>query len=252
MTENPFARSAAMLGEDAMTRLQSARVAVFGVGGVGGYVCEALVRSGIGTLDVFDKDDVSVTNLNRQIIALRSTVGQDKVSVLAARMRDINPDVVINEHKVFYLPENADDFDLSQYDYVVDAVDTVAAKIELAVRCEQLNVPLIAAMGAGNKLDPSKLQIADVYKTSVCPLARAMRTTLRQKGVKHLTVAYSTEEPLRPVEAIDNGGMRKDVPGSMAFVPSAMGLLIASHVVRVLSGRGLPPPPAPRARDFIP
>ena len=235
MTENPFARSAAMLGEDAMTRLQAARVAVFGVGGVGGYVCEALVRSGIGTLDVFDKDDVSVTNLNRQIIALRSTVGQDKVSVLAARMRDINPDVVINEHKVFYLPENADDFDLSQYDYVVDAVDTVAAKIELAVRCEQLNVPLIAAMGAGNKLDPSKLQIADVYKTSVCPLARAMRTTLRQKGVKHLTVAYSTEEPLRPVEAIDNGGMRKDVPGSMAFVPSAMGLLIASHVVRQIA-----------------
>ena len=235
MTENPFARSAAMLGEDAMTRLQSARVAVFGVGGVGGYVCEALVRSGIGTLDVFDKDDVSVTNLNRQIIALRSTVGQDKVSVLAARMRDINPDVVINEHKVFYLPENADDFDLNQYDYVVDAVDTVAAKIELAVRCEQLNVPLIAAMGAGNKLDPSKLQIADVYKTSVCPLARAMRTTLRKKGVKHLTVAYSTEEPLRPVEAIDNGGMRKDVPGSMAFVPSAMGLLIASHVVRQIA-----------------
>ena len=235
MTENPFARSAAMLGEDAMTRLQSARVAVFGVGGVGGYVCEALVRSGIGTLDVFDKDDVSVTNLNRQIIALRSTVGQDKVSVLAARMRDINPDVVINEHKVFYLPDNADDFDLSQYDYVVDAVDTVAAKIELAVRCEQLNVPLIAAMGAGNKLDPSKLQIADVYKTSVCPLARAMRTTLRKKGVKHLTVAYSTEEPLRPVEAIDNEGRRKDVPGSMAFVPSAMGLLIASHVVRSLA-----------------
>jgi tRNA A37 threonylcarbamoyladenosine dehydratase len=235
MTENPFARSAAMLGEDAMTRLQSARVAVFGVGGVGGYVCEALVRSGIGTLDVFDKDDVSVTNLNRQIIALRSTVGQDKVSVLAARMRDINPDVVINEHKVFYLPDNADDFDLSQYDYVVDAVDTVAAKIELAVRCEQLNVPLIAAMGAGNKLDPSKLKSADVYKTSVCPLARAMRTTLRKKGVKHLTVAYSTEEPLRPVEAIDNGGMRKDVPGSMAFVPSAMGLLIASHVVRQIA-----------------
>ena len=235
MMESPFARSAAMLGEEALARLQSARVAVFGVGGVGGYVCEALVRSGVGTLDVFDKDDVSITNLNRQIIALHSTIGQDKVSVLAARMRDINPAVVINEHKVFYLPENADDFDLRQYDYVVDAVDTVAAKIELAVRCELLGVPLIAAMGAGNKLDPSKLQIADVYKTSVCPLARAMRTTLRKKGVKHLTVAYSTEEPLRPVEAIDNGGMRKDVPGSMAFVPSAMGLLIASHVVRQLA-----------------
>ena len=247
MTENPFARSAAMLGEDAMTRLQSARVAVFGVGGVGGYVCEALVRSGIGTLDVFDKDDVSVTNLNRQIIALHSTVGQDKVSVIAARMRDINPDVVIHEHKMFYLPENADEVDLTAYDFVVDAVDTVAAKIELAVRCEHLGVPLIAAMGAGNKLDPSKLLISDIYKTSVCPLARAMRTTLRKKGVKHLTVAYSTEEPVRPAgarlaaEAIDSedqsltGSRRKDVPGSAAFVPSAMGLLIASYVVRKLS-----------------
>ena len=230
-----FQRISALLGDDAMAHLQAARVAVFGVGGVGGYVCEALVRSGVGTLDVFDRDDVSVTNLNRQIIALHSTVGQDKVSVIAARMRDINPDVVIHEHKLFYLPENADDIDLSQYDFVVDAVDTVAAKVELAVRCEQLGVPLIAAMGAGNKLDPSKLQIADVYKTSVCPLARAMRTTLRKKGVKRLTVAYSTEEPLHPVEAIDNGGMRKDVPGSMAFVPSAMGLLIASHVVRQIA-----------------
>ena len=230
-----FQRTAALLGEEAMQRLQSARVAVFGVGGVGGYVCEALVRSGVGTLDVFDKDDVSVTNLNRQIIALHSTIGQDKVSVLADRMRDINPAVAINEHKMFYLPENADEIDLSAYDFVVDAVDTVAAKIELAVRCERLGVPLIAAMGAGNKLDPSKLQIADVYKTNICPLARAMRTTLRKKGVKRLTVAYSTEEPLRPAQAIDDGsGRRKDVPASAAFVPSAMGLLIASHVVRSL------------------
>ena len=231
-----FSRIAALLGEDAMTRLKAARVAVFGVGGVGGYVVEALVRSGVGTVDVFDKDDVSITNLNRQIIALHSTVGQDKVSVIANRMRDINPDVVINEHKMFYLPDNADEIDLTQYDFVVDAVDTVAAKIELAVRCEQLGVPLIAAMGAGNKLDPSKLQISDIYKTSVCPLARAMRTALRKKGVKHLTVAWSTEEALRPASAIDDGsGLRKDVPGSTAFVPSAMGLLIASHVVRRLA-----------------
>ena len=236
-----FARTEALLGASAMARLQSARVAVFGVGGVGGYVVEALVRSGVGTLDVFDKDDVSVTNLNRQIIALHSTVGQDKVSVIAGRMRDINPDVVIHEHKMFYLPENADEIDLSQYDFVVDAVDTVAAKIELAVRCEQLGVPLIAAMGAGNKLDPSKLLISDIYKTSVCPLARAMRTMLRKKGVKHLTVAWSTEEALRPVETIDDenqrpgGNRRKDVPASAAFVPSAMGLLIASHVVRTLA-----------------
>ena len=236
--QNAFSRISALLGEEAMQRLHSARVAVFGVGGVGGYVVEALVRSGVGTVDVFDKDDVSVTNLNRQIIALQSSVGQDKVSVIAARMRDINPDVVIHEHKMFYLPENADEIDLTVYDFVVDAVDTVAAKIELAVRCEAANIPLIAAMGAGNKLDPSKLQIADVYKTSVCPLARAMRTTLRKKGVKHLTVAYSTEEPVCPAQAIDNegqslaGSRRKDVPASAAFVPSAMGLLIASHVVR--------------------
>ena len=229
-----FARTSALLGEEAMTRLLSARVAVFGVGGVGGYVVEALVRSGIGAVDVFDKDDVSITNLNRQIIALHSTVGQGKVSVIAQRMRDINPDVVIHEHKMFYLPENADEIDLTTFDYVVDAVDTVAAKIELAVRCEALGVPLIAAMGAGNKLDPSKLLISDIYKTSVCPLARAMRTTLRKKGVKRLTVAWSTEEPLRPVQTLDNEGLRKDVPASAAFVPSAMGLLIASHVVRQL------------------
>ena len=230
-----FARTAALLGAEAMQRLQQARVAVFGVGGVGGYVVEALVRSGVGTLDVFDKDDVSVTNLNRQIIALQSTVGQDKVSVIARRMRDINPAVVINECKMFYLPENADEVDLTRYDFVVDAVDTVAAKMELAIRCERLGVPLIAAMGAGNKLDPSRLQIADIYKTSVCPLARAMRTALRKKDVKHLTVAYSTEEPLRLAQAIDNEGRRKDIPGSTAFVPSAMGLLIASHVVRQLA-----------------
>ena len=234
-----FMRSAALLGDSAMARLQSARVAVFGVGGVGGYVCEALVRSSVGALDVFDKDDVSITNLNRQIIALHSTVGQDKVSVLAARMRDINPDVVICEHKMFYLQENADEIDLTQYDFVVDAVDTVAAKIELAVRCEAANIPLIAAMGAGNKLDPSKLLISDVYKTSVCPLARAMRNTLRKKGVQHLTVAYSTEEPVPfpedgPVIEAENG---RHPPASMAFVPSAMGLLIASHVVRKLTGK---------------
>ena len=238
MSESPFARIAALLGEEAMARLQSARVAVFGVGGVGGYVVEALVRSGVGAVDVFDKDDVSVTNLNRQIIALHSTIGQDKVSVIAQRMRDINPGVVINEHKMFYLPENADDIDLTAFDFVVDAVDTVAAKIELAVRCEASGVPLIAAMGAGNKLDPSKLLISDIYKTSVCPLARAMRNTLRKKGVKHLTVAWSTEEPVRPVTAIEDAspsGPRKDVPASAAFVPSAMGLLIASHVVRQLT-----------------
>lgn len=233
-----LSRTAALLGDAAMDRLASARVAVFGVGGVGGYVCEALVRSGVGTLDVFDNDTVSISNLNRQIIALHSTIGQDKVSVIAARMRDINPHVTVNEHKMFYLPENADEVDLSVYDYVVDAVDTVAAKLELAVRCEAGGIPLIAAMGAGNKLDPSRLQITDIYKTSVCPLARAMRTALRKRGVKHLTVAYSTEEPVTPPAdaprlSAENG---RTPPGSTAFVPSAMGLLIASHIIRRVFG----------------
>lgn len=231
-----FSRTAALLGEAAMARLRTARVAVFGVGGVGGYVCEALVRSGVGAIDVFDRDDVSVTNLNRQIIALHSTVGQDKAEVIARRLQDINPEVTIHAHRMFYLPENADEIDLTRYDFVVDAVDTVAAKIELALRCEQLGVPLVAAMGAGNKLDPGKLQISDISKTSVCPLARAMRTALRKKGVKHLTVAWSAEEPLRPATAIEGDSpTRKDVPASAIFVPAAMGLLIASHVVRSLA-----------------
>lgn len=232
-----FSRSVNLLREEGFARLQRAHVAVFGVGGVGGYVCEALVRSGVGAIDIFDNDDVSLSNLNRQIIALHSTVGQDKVTVMAARLRDINPAAAIGTHHMFYLPENADEIDLSRYDYVVDAVDTVAAKLELALRCDRLNVPLISAMGAGNKLDPSKLHVADLYATSVCPLARAMRTVCRKKGIRRLTVAYSTEEPVRPAQVSDAGdGRRKDIPASMAFVPAAMGLLIASHVVRQLSG----------------
>ena len=231
-----FSRSVALLQEEGFARLRQARVAVFGVGGVGGYVCEALVRSGLRRLDIFDMDDVSETNLNRQVIALHSTLGQDKCETMAARLRDIDPEAEIVCRRMFYLPENADSVDLTQYDYVVDAVDTVAAKIELALRCTSLNVPLIAAMGAGNKLDPSRLQIADISKTSVCPRARAMRTALRKRGVTHLTVAYSTEEPVRPAAPIDpDSGRRKDVPGSMVFVPAAMGLLIASHVVRQLA-----------------
>jgi len=231
-----YSRSINLLREEGFARLRAARVAVFGVGGVGGYVCEALVRSGVKRIDIFDSDDVSLSNLNRQIIALHSTVGQDKVTVMAARLRDIDPEAEIVCRRMFYLPENADTVDLSCYDFVVDAVDTVAAKIELAVRCDALGIPLIAAMGAGNKLDPSKLQLADIYKTSVCPLARAMRTTLRKKGVKRLTVAYSTEEPVRPAVVADaEDGRRKDIPASMVFVPAVMGLLIASHVVRQLA-----------------
>lgn len=231
-----FSRSIALLQPEGFSRLQTARVAVFGVGGVGGYVCEALVRSGVTQLDIFDKDDVSESNLNRQVIALHSTLGQDKCAAMAARLQDINPEARIVCHRMFYLPENAEEIDLTRYDYVVDAVDTVAAKIELAVRCERLQVPLIAAMGAGNKLDPSKLRIADISQTSVCPLARAVRQTLRKKGVRRLTVAYSTEEPVRPAEPLQaEAGLRKDVPGSMIFVPAAMGLLIASHIVRHIS-----------------
>ena len=231
-----YSRSINLLRQEGFDRLRQAKVAVFGVGGVGGYVCEALVRSGVRCIDLYDHDDVSLSNLNRQIIALHSTLGQDKVSAMADRLHDIEPEAQIGCHRMFYLPENADEIDLSQYDYVVDAVDTVAAKIELAVRCDALHVPLIAAMGAGNKLDPSKLLIADVYKTSVCPLARAMRTTLRKKGVKRLTVAYSTEEPVQPaVQTEAEDGRRKSIPASMVFVPAAMGLLIASHVVRQLA-----------------
>ncbi|MBQ5641562.1 MAG: tRNA threonylcarbamoyladenosine dehydratase [Ruminococcus sp.] len=231
-----FTRSASLLGDAAMARLKSARVAVFGVGGVGGYAVEALVRSGEGPQDIIDRDDESITNLNRQIIALHSTVGQDKVSVIAARMRDINPDVVIHEHKMFYLPENAHEIDLRQYDYVVDAVDTVAAKIELAVRCEQAGVPLIAAMGAGNKLDPTRFEVADIYKTSVCPLARVMRYECKKRGVKRLKVVYSKEPPVRPVKKSDEQTVRRDIPGSTAFVPSVAGLIIAGEVIKDMIG----------------
>ncbi len=236
--EERYARTEALLGEEAMARLHAARIAVFGIGGVGGYVCEALVRSGIQRIDLIDADEVSVTNINRQIIALHSTVGQPKVDVMAARLKDICPEAEIGCHQFFYLPENADGFDLTRYNLVVDAIDTIAAKVELAVRCEALGIPLISAMGAGNKLDPSQLRIADIYKTEVCPLARAMRTALRKRGVQHLTVAYSPEEPVRPAIQIDDGsGRRKDIPASTAFVPSAMGLLIASWVVRCIAQR---------------
>lgn len=231
-----FSRTRNLLREDGFARLQGARVAVFGVGGVGGYVCEALIRSGVGALDIFDCDDVSLTNLNRQIIALHSTIGRDKTEVLKERLHDIAPTARVTAHRIFYLPDTADSIDLSCYDFVVDAVDTIAAKVELALRCDALGIPHISAMGAGNKLDPSCLRIDDLYKTSVCPLARAMRTVCKKRGVRKLTVAYSTEEPIRPAQTIEaEDGRRKDVPASAVFVPAAMGLLIASHVVRKLA-----------------
>ncbi|MBR4442606.1 MAG: tRNA threonylcarbamoyladenosine dehydratase [Clostridia bacterium] len=234
---NQFARCALLLGEEGMARLAAARVAIFGVGGVGGYVAEALCRSGVGALDLYDDDRVAFTNLNRQIIATRDTVGQYKADVAAGRLLSINPDARVRGFRLFYMPDTADGVDLSQYDYVVDAVDTVAAKLELAVRCAALNVPLISAMGAGNKLDPTRLRVADIYETSVCPLARVMRRELRRRGVKRLKVVYSLEPPIVPAacgpDAEDAGphAARRAVPGSTAFVPSAMGLVIAGEVV---------------------
>ena len=234
--DNQFTRTRILLGDEAMQILKDSRVAVFGVGGVGGYVAEALARSGVGAFDLIDRDRVSITNLNRQIIATMKTIGMDKTEAMAARIRDINPEAEVTQHKCFYLPETADMFDFSQYDYVVDAVDTVTAKIEIILQAQRAGVPVISSMGAGNKLDPSRFEVADIYKTSVDPLARVMRRELKKRGVKKLKVVYSREEPLKPlgkIEADPEAG-RKDVPGSSAFTPSAAGLLIASEVVKDL------------------
>ncbi len=230
-----FSRTELLLGKQAMERLAQARVAVFGVGGVGGYVVEALARSGVGTLDLIDRDVVSLSNINRQIIALTSTVGKLKTQAAAERAKDINPAIAVNEYPLFYTPETADRFDFSVYDYVVDAVDTVSAKIELVLQAQKAGVPIISSMGAGNKLDPSAFEIADIYKTSVCPLARVMRHELRARGVRHLTVVYSKEEPRIPALQQKDSETGKNIPASIAFVPSAAGLLIASKVVRDLT-----------------
>lgn len=238
--ENQFTRTELLLGADAMEKLRGSRVVIFGVGGVGGYVTEALARSGVGAFELVDRDVVSVTNLNRQIIATWKTIGRDKTEVMAERIADINPEAQVTLRKCFFLPETADQFDFSRYDYVVDAVDTVTAKIEIILRAQQAGVPVISSMGAGNKLDPSKFEVADIYKTSVDPLARVMRRELKKRGVRKLKVVYSKEEPMKPlgrIEADPEAG-RKDVPGSSAFTPSAAGLLIASEVVKDLIGFG--------------
>lgn len=224
-----FSRTAYVYGEDAVKILADSRVAVFGVGGVGGYICEALCRAGIGQIDVFDRDTVSLSNINRQIIALHSTVGRPKVEVIKERMLDINPDCRIVAHNVFYLPENADEFDLSVYDHIADAVDTVAAKLEIAVRADKLGIPVISAMGAGNKADPSRFQVADIYDTSVCPLARVMRKELKARNITRYKVVYSTEEPSK--SGVSDPETGKAVPGSLSFVPSAMGLIMAGEIV---------------------
>ena len=223
-----FSRTQMLLGQDAIELLNKKRVAVFGIGGVGGYVCEALVRSGIGSFDLIDSDKVSITNLNRQIIATHKTIGMYKVDVMKERMLDINPDVNVEIHRCFFLPENADDFSFQEYDYVVDAVDTVTAKIELILRAKKDGVPIISAMGAGNKLDPSRFKVADIYETTVCPLARVMRRELKKRDIESLKVVYSDEPPIKT---------DADFPGSTAFTPAAMGLVIAGEIVKDLSAK---------------
>ncbi len=249
---NQFSRTQLLLGKEAMDALSASRVAVFGIGGVGGYVCEALVRSGVGAFDLIDDDKICLTNLNRQLIATRSTVGKYKVDVMEARMKDINPNVDIRTHKCFFLPENADEFPFSEYDYIVDAVDTVSAKLSLAVKAQETGVPIISSMGAGNKLDATAFRVADIYKTSMDPLARVMRRELKKRGVKKLKVVYSQEQPIRPIEdmsiscrthcicppgAKHKCTERRDIPGSTAFVPSVVGLIIAGEIVRDISGK---------------
>ena len=233
---NQFSRTEILLGQENMKRLASSKVAVFGIGGVGGYAAEALVRSGVGTIDLFDNDKVCLSNLNRQIIALRDTVGRYKVDVMAERAKEINPDIEVNAHRCFYMPNNADKYDFSVYSYIIDAIDTVTGKLEIITRAKSLGVPVISCMGAGNKLDPSRFEIADIYETSVCPLARTMRRELKKRGVKDLEVVYSKGEPLRP-DASDETSVKRAVPGSTAFVPAAAGLIAAGEVVRGLCGR---------------
>ena len=227
-----FSRTALLLGNEAIEKLKKARVAVFGIGGVGGYVVEALARSGVGALDLIDKDVVSVSNINRQIIALHSTVGQLKTEAAAARAKDINPDIIVHTHDVFYLPETASQFDFSQCDYVVDAIDTVSGKLALVEQAKACSVPVISSMGAGNKLNATAFEVSDITKTSVCPLARVMRRELKKRGIEHLKVVYSKEEPL-PSSLIDEES-GKAVPGSVAFVPSVVGLIIGGEVIKDL------------------
>lgn len=226
-----FSQTELLFGKEGMDRLRKARVAVFGIGGVGGHVAEALARSGVGSLSLIDKDVVEVTNLNRQIVALHSTIGRDKVDVMRERILDIAPTCQVQVHKCFYLPETKDEFDFSAYDYIVDAVDTVTAKIQLVLEAEQCGTTIISSMGAGNKLDPSAFQVADLYETSVCPLAKVMRRELKKRGIRSLKVVYSKEEPIRPVPVEGE----KAVPGSNAFVPAAAGLILASEVLRDLA-----------------
>lgn len=245
-----FSRTRLLLGDEGVDKLKGSRVAVFGIGGVGGYAVEALARSGVGALDLIDDDKVCLTNINRQIIATNKTVGRYKVDVAEERIKEINPDCVVRTYKTFYMPDTADRFDFGEYDYVIDAIDTVTGKIELAVRADRTGTPVISCMGAGNKLDPTAFEVTDLYKTSVCPLAKVMRRECKKRGIKKLKVVYSKEEPVRPSSEIVSSGsdvcagpeeegehtQRRAVPGSTAFVPSVAGLIIAGEVIKDLTG----------------
>ena len=247
---NQFSRTELLLGHDNMEKLKNARVAVFGIGGVGGFTVEALARSGVGTLDLIDDDRVCLTNINRQIIATRKTIGQYKVDAAKERILDINPDAVVNTYKTFFMPDTADDFDFSVYDYVVDAIDTVTGKIMLVEAAQKAGTPIISSMGAGNKLDPTAFEVADIYKTSVCPLAKVMRRELKKRGIRKLKVVYSKEKALTPIDDTANScrshcicppgsartcTQRRQIPGSTAFVPSVVGLIIAGEVIKDLT-----------------
>lgn len=227
-SEERFSRTKIILGEEGVEKLRKARVAVFGAGGVGSFLIEALARAGIGHLDIIDSDKVEPSNINRQLIALTSTVGRYKTEVVAERIKDINPDAEVTLHTLFYLPENADRFNFAEYDYIADAIDSVTGKISLILEAEKAGTPIISCMGAGNKLDPSKFKIDDIYSTSVCPLARVMRHELKKRGIKKLDVLYSTETPAVKTH---------DTPGSLSFVPSVAGLMIAGHIIRNLTGK---------------
>ena len=235
-----FSRTELLIGKEGMERLSNSRVAVFGVGGVGGYTVEALARSGIGELDLIDNDQVALTNLNRQIIATTKTLGRDKVDVAKERVLEINPDAKVNIYKKFYLPETKEEFDFTKYDYVVDAIDTVSGKIALVEQAKEAGVPIISSMGAGNKLDPTAFRVADIYKTSVCPLAKVMRRELKKRGIRKLKVVYSEEMPIVPEKNAEmeqaEPTQKRQVPGSVAFVPSVVGLIIAGEVIKDLAG----------------
>lgn len=234
MTEE-FSRTGLLLGAEAMEKLHNSRIAVFGVGGVGGYAVEALARCGVGRLDLIDNDTVSLSNINRQIIALHSTVGRYKVDVAKERVLDINPDCEVRVYKTFFLPETENEFDFTQFDYVIDAIDTVTGKLALVMKANAANTRIISAMGAGNKLDPTKFEAADISKTAVCPLARIMRKELKKRGIEHLKVVYSKEQAMTPLESIASPS-GKIIPGSLAFVPSVAGLIIAGEVIKDITG----------------